>query len=66
MKVILYTIGCPACKMLESKLDAKYIAYDKVRDEAVLREKGIDVLPKLEVDGQMMGLAVANSWINNQ
>jgi hypothetical protein len=52
--------------MLESKLDAKYIAYDKVRDEAVLREKGIDVLPKLEVDGQMMGLAVANSWINNQ
>ncbi len=66
MKVILYTIGCPACKMLESKLDAKNIAYDKVSDEAVLREKGIDVLPKLEVDGQMMGLAVANSWINNQ
>ena len=40
----LYTIGCPKCSILEKKLDAAHVNYEKVTDKDIMIEKGFDVL----------------------
>lgn len=50
MKITLYTIHCPACKILAKKLDAKGIQYEVVDDIAILNERGMEQFPLLEVD----------------
>lgn len=64
--VKLYTINCPACNVLEKKLVANKINFEKIEDLDVLVTLGLDVFPILEVDGERMGLADANAWINEQ
>ena len=64
--VKLYTIGCPACNVLETKLAAKNIEFDKIEDRDLLGSLGIDTFPVLEVDGQRLDLGAANAWVNNQ
>jgi len=64
MNIILYTIGCPKCKILESKLKSKSINFTMVSDEKILEEKGFDLLPVLEVDGKIMNFSDAVKWVN--
>lgn len=60
----LYTIGCPACNVLEQKLKAKNIEFEKITDETVFREKGIEWFPQLELDnGILLGIKDANNWL---
>lgn len=66
MRVILYTTGCPKCSVLEKKLDAINIAYEKETNEDVMMNKGFMSAPMLEVDGKVMDFVTANKWINNQ
>lgn len=63
---ILYTIGCVKCNILKDKLDAKNIAYETVTDQEIMKEKGIDKLPVLEVNGELMEFSAANNWVNSQ
>lgn len=60
---ILYTTGCPRCKQLESMLDAKKIAYEKVTDENVIIEKGFLSVPILDVDGKVMTFSEAYNYV---
>lgn len=62
----LYTIDCPACNVLEKKLEHKGIAYEKITDEKVFREKGIDRFPMLEVDGTLQDFSTSVQWVNSQ
>lgn len=64
--IILYTIGCPQCNVLKTKLDKKNISYTTVTDKNKMREMGLSRLPVLEVDGNIMEFPAANTWINNQ
>lgn len=64
--VKLYTIGCPACNVLERKLAAKNIEFDRVEDRDLFSSLGIETFPVLEVEGQRLDLGAANAWINNQ
>ena len=64
--VKLYTINCPACLVLEKKLAAHNIDFEKITDLDVLATLGLETFPILEVDGVKMGLAAANAWINEQ
>ena len=66
MKVILYTIHCPTCYILEQKLNMKGICFEVVEDVAAIQAKGIDVVPMLEVEGNLMGFADAVKWVNAQ
>lgn len=66
MKVVLYTTHCPRCMVLEKKLDAKNIQYDKVEDVNVMIDKGYMSAPVLEVDGVSLEFGKANDWINAQ
>lgn len=66
MEIILYSADwCPKCQVLKKKLVAKYVEFKVVKDENVLDEMGIDELPVLSVNGELMNMAAANNWINS-
>ena len=64
-KIILYTIGCPNCRVLERKLDSKGIKYQSVTDLQIMEEKGIKSAPFLEVGDELMNFSQALRWVNN-
>lgn len=66
MKVVLYTTHCPKCMVLEKKLASKNISYEEVADTDLMISKGFDMMPVLEVDGNVMDFKKANTWINEQ
>ena len=64
--VILYEHGCPRCKVLKSKLDQKGIKYEDISDVEIMKAKGFQEAPKLEVDGTVMDFKEAVKWIKEQ
>jgi glutaredoxin len=65
-KVILYEHGCPRCKVLKTKLDQKGIIYENVTDIELMKAKGFEEAPKLEVNGVIMNFKEAVEWIGEQ
>ena len=65
-KVILYEHGCPRCKVLKLKLDQKGIEYETVNDIDVMKAKGFNEAPKLEINGIIMDFKEAVKWIGEQ
>lgn len=68
MSIILYTIDCPNCLVLEKKLKAKNIEFLKVSDKDTIMAKGFgdSSFPILEVGGITMSYKTAVQWVNNQ
>lgn len=68
MNVVLYTIGCENCEILEKKLKSKNVKFLRVSDEDTIRAKGLgdSWFPILEVDGVVMNYKTAIQWVNNQ
>lgn len=66
MQVILYSTGCPKCKVLVAKLNAKNIKYNTVSDVGIIISKGISTVPVLEVNGTIMDFKTAVEWINER
>lgn len=68
MDIVLYTIGCKNCDILEKKLNAKNIEFTRVSDEDTIKAKGFgdSFFPILDVDGVVMNYKTAIQWINNQ
>ena len=64
-KVILYTIGCPKCKVLELKLKQKNVQYSIVDDMDIMKEKNMLSLPILEVDGTIYNFSEAIKFLNS-
>ena len=44
MAVVLFTIDCPKCKVLEKKLEQSGIGYAVCRDKELMIEQGFDFL----------------------
>lgn len=65
-KIILYSTGCPQCKVLKAKLDAKSIEYDMVTDVQAMIGKGITATPCLEINSELMNFKTAVDWVNQQ
>lgn len=65
MKIILYSTGCPKCEVLKKKLKAKNIEYVENNNVEDMESLGIDQVPVLSVEGNLMSFAEANNWINN-
>lgn len=66
MEIILYSADyCPKCQVLKKKLVAKYVEFKTVQNERILDEMGIDELPVLSINGELMNMAAANNWINS-
>ena len=66
MDVVLYTTGCPQCRVLEKKLDDKGVDYKLETDVSKLIENGFSAAPVLEVDKQMMTFKDAVDWVNRR
>lgn len=62
--ITLYSTGCPQCQVLKAKLAKANINYNMITDIEVMKEKGFDSVPMLDVDGQIMTFVEANNWLN--
>lgn len=62
--VVLYTIDCPACKVLESKLQSKGIEYEKNTSEQAIKDLGFTTAPLLQVDDKILVFAEAVKYLS--
>lgn len=65
MSVILYSTGCPKCKVLKAKLDSKEIKYDVVDDVDEMLRLGMTTVPCLGVDGEVLNFKESVDYINS-
>lgn len=65
MKVTLYGVeGCPRCWSLGQLLKKHGIEYTKISDvETITKEKDLDSIPAIEVDGQILYMQDAVQWL---
>jgi len=63
--VIMYTTHCPQCKVLEKMLNDKKIEYTQITDIDVMKSKGIQSVPYLEVEGELKNFKESMEWIRN-
>ena len=64
--VILYSTGCPKCRVLETKLSQKHIPFTIVDDMDELISIGLQTVPILKVENTLYQFKDANDWINAQ
>ena len=63
--VIMYTTHCPQCKVLEKMLNDKKIEYTQIPDINIMKSKGIQSVPYLEVEGELKNFKESMEWIRN-
>ena len=63
--IILYSTGCPKCKVLEQKLDKKGIEYEKRTSLDEMLELGFKSAPVLSVDGEIFEFSKAVKAVND-
>ena len=62
--IILYTIHCEHCEILEKKLMEKNIKFAINENIEVMREKHFKTAPMLEVDGKLYNYSQAMLWVS--
>lgn len=63
MNVILYSLDCPKCKILEQRMKIQGIEYSVVKDADEMMAKGFKEAPKVEVDGNILNFQEAIQWL---
>lgn len=64
--MILYTIDCPACKVLEKKLITKNIPFNVCKDITEFERLKITTFPVLQIDeNSLLQYSEAVKWVNN-
>ena len=66
MITVYTTATCPRCKVLKTKLEQKGIPYEECLDEAKMQELGIQSIPMLSVDGQLLDFSQAVKYVNER
>ena len=61
--ITLYTIGCPACLVLEKKLLRAGVEFETVSDIPTIEAKGLFSFPVLEVDGVQLSYVDSLKWL---
>lgn len=64
--VILYSTGCPRCSVLKRKLSENNIMYIESDDVEQMYSLGIQSVPVLFVDGELLDFSKAIAWVNSQ
>lgn len=64
--IILYSTGCPKCKVLEKKLNDNGINYDVNSNVEEMTALGITQVPVLKVNDELLQFKQAVDWVNNQ
>lgn len=65
-ELILYSTGCPKCKTLKMKLNAKGIPYTENTNVEEMKALGMMAAPALLVGDDLLDFSHAITWINNQ
>lgn len=65
-QIILYSTGCPKCKVLEARLRAKGIDFIHNDNVDEMMKKGFTSVPMLEVNGNVLSFKEALQWVNKQ
>lgn len=65
MDVVLYSTGCPRCTVLKKKLNEKNINYSECTDIDKMTFLGIQTVPVLSINNELMVFNSAVNWINN-
>ena len=63
--IVLYSTGCPKCKVLKQKLDAKGVVYEMNTSVTDMAALGMKSAPALQVDGELMLFVDAVQGVNN-
>lgn len=67
--IVLYTIDCPKCKVLEKKMNNLNLDFSTIKDKdeilKIVEKTGITTAPILEVDGQFYSFSDAVKIIEN-
>ena len=63
--VILYSTGCPMCEMLKDRLNEKKIEFVTVSDVNSILAKGIQNVPVLEVNNELLDTRKALAWVQD-
>ena len=64
--IVLYSTGCPKCKVLEHKLDTYKIDYLLETDMDKMTELGFTKAPMLKVGDTTLDFYHANEWIKDE
>lgn len=65
--IVLYTIHCPMCKVLEKKLDKAGIKYEMMDDQEKMIEMGMKQSPMMQVNcGPLMNFKEAMDWLKEK
>lgn len=64
--VVLYSTGCPKCKILKRKLDEYGIEYETVSDVNAMLELGLSSAPALGVGESLLNFNEAIGWVRNR
>lgn len=65
MNIIFYSTGCPKCKVLKNKLDAKGLEYTVIEDVDEMAKAGLRSAPALQIDDKpIMKYFDAVKWVN--
>lgn len=62
--IVLYSTGCPKCRVLEAKLAKTGQTYTVIEDVDTMESMGLTEVPVLEVDGKLMNFGEAIKWAN--
>lgn len=65
MSITLYSTGCPKCKVLKSKLEAKNVEFVENNSVEEMTVLGITQVPVLSVGGVLFDFKQAVEWVNN-
>ena len=63
--VVLYTTGCPKCRVLSKKLDGKNVEYEVCDSVDEMLKLGLTEAPALGVDDKILNYHDAVEWVNN-
>lgn len=66
MMVVLYTTGCPRCKILKKKLDEAGIEYTENNNVDEMLSLGISEVPVLKVNGELLNYNSSIEWLSNR
>ena len=66
IKPVLYTTGCPKCKVISAKLSKAGIEYEICNDIPTMQSKGFTQAPVLEIGERTMEFAEILKWIGER
>lgn len=64
--VILYSTHCPKCMVLKKKLGGKGVIYTENTSVEEMLSLGINEVPVLRVNDELMDFSAAIAWLNKQ